>query len=258
MQPPPAATPAWRARPFGASAADIDVVFGGDRAGAVTAVLGACLSDADGRNAGTGEAWDWTLNQRLQALLAVRLAAGDTPLDVQAPCANCGEPMALALDLTRLAAPPVAPRFDWRQADGSAVQLRLPRGRDLQNWQAAGITDPAAMVSALIDDVAGEAPGPGYRAPEVWLAAIDDEFEAHDPLTALRLQTDCPACAQPNSIACDLEALLLAGFARVQARLLADVARLAAAFHWSEAQIVALPRWRREHYLRLLDAGGWA
>ena len=257
--PQPASAAAWRARPFGSTPADIDIAFGDrDRAATVTSLLTSCVSTADGCSVDQEEAWDWTLNQRLQALIAMRLASGDTTIDVQAACAQCGEAMELGLDLQAFAAAPVAPRFTWRRDDETAVELRLPSGRDLQRWLHDGIRSPATMVAALVDAVVGETVGAEQRVPESWLSALDDAFEAHDPLTALRLQTQCPACAHVNALACDLEALLLAGFARTQARLLDDVLRLASTFHWSEAEILALPRWRRKHYLRQLDAEAWA
>jgi hypothetical protein len=250
---------AWRARPFGSAVLDLDIVVdGADRAGMVTSLLAACLADADGRAIDADEAWQWTLNQRLQALLAMRLAAGDAAIELQATCMQCGEAMAIGLDLRAFAGEPATPRFTWHDDDAVAVELRLPSGRDLQRWQRDGVEAAETMAAALIDAVAGAPVGPNYRAPTSWLPALDDAFAAHDPLTALQLQATCPACAHDNAIACDLEALLLAGFARTHARLLDDVVRLASAFHWTEAEILALPRWRRAHYLRQLDAGAWA
>jgi len=40
--------------------------------------------------------------------------------------------------------------------------------------------------------------------------------------------------------------------------MLDEVLQLASAFHWSEAEILALPRWRRAHYLQQIAARGWA
>jgi hypothetical protein len=89
------------------------------------------------------------------------------------------------------------------------------------------------------------------------LPVLDDAFEAHDPLTALHLSASCPACAYVNTVGCDLEALLLDGFARAQAAMLDDVAALASVFHWSEAAILALPRWRRAVYLQRISEENW-
>ena len=255
----PGAAQGWCARPFGDAAADLDIAFdNADRAGTVTALLAACIADTDGRPLDADAAWGWTLNQRLQALIAMRLAAGDAAVEVHAACAQCGEAMALDLDLHAFAGMPVPPRFAWRRGDGTQLTLRLPTGRDLQRWMRDDVQSHAALAASLIEAAAEQPAGEATAASSAWLAALDDAFEVHDPLTALRLQAVCPACAHDNAIACDLEALLLAGFARAQASLLDEVLRLAIVLHWSEAEILALPRWRRAHYLRRLDAGGHA
>ena len=249
-----AARQAWSARAPGSAAADIEIAFDArDRAATVTSLLAACITDTQGRPVDPDEAWDWTLNQRLQALIAMRLASGHPALELQAACALCGEAMEIALDLHLLAADPVTPRFSWCSDDGLELELRLPSGRDVQGWKQSGVPSHEQLALALVEAVAGQPPDP--RTLAALLPGIDDALAAHDPLTGLQLQTSCPACAQDNSIACDLEALLLDGFARDQAGMLDEVVRLASALHWSEAEILALPRWRRAHYLRQLPTG---
>jgi hypothetical protein len=234
--------------------ADLDIDFADDdRAGTVTALLAACLADDDGCCLAEDTLWSWSLNQRLQGLLAIRLAAGEAAMELQTRCTHCGEAMELQLDLHSFAGAPVAPRFTWCVDDGAELTLRLPCGRDLQRWARADVHAPQALAAELIEADAGEP----TLLDALRLAALEDSFEAHDPLTALRLQAQCPACGQENAIACDLEALLLHDFARMQSRLLDAVVQLARTFHWHEAEIVALPPWRRAHYLRQLDAGDW-
>ncbi|SHN09056.1 hypothetical protein [Rhizobacter sp. OV335] len=253
-------TAGWQARAFGSGADDVAVVFDAAEPGsATTAVLAACLSDGDGRALQHEEAWDWTLNRRLHGLIAVRLAAGDASLELQAPCGACGEPMALPLDVASLGSEPAAPRFAWRDAQGVEFRLRLPCGRDLRQWRDRASLSPMALARTLVEAIDDRSVEEGVPWSADALPALDDAFEAHDPLTALRLQAGCPSCGQVNDVACDLEAALLAGFAGRQAVLLDEVARLAGAFHWSEAEILALPRWRRAQYLRRIDgAGSWA
>lgn len=250
---------AWRARPVGSAASDIDLVFDRlDRPGTVTALLAACLSDAEGQAVSLEEAWDWTLSQRLQALLAMRVASGEVKLELQSTCVQCGEAMEIGLDLRDFAAEPAAPRFNWRSDEGVTLALRLPRGRDLQCWMRADAPAPDALAASLVEAVVGVPEGTQPPALAALLPALDDAFEAHDPLTALRLHTACPACAHDNTLSCDLESMLLDGFARAQSRMLDDVLQLAQAFHWSEAEILALPQWRRTHYLnQIAQQGGW-
>jgi hypothetical protein len=154
------------------------------------------------------------------------------------------------------AAQPPSTHFDWKSADGSVFRLHLPLGRDMHSWhRREGMPARHELAVSLVEAIADVQPADHASMVQDWLAAIEDAFESHDPLTALHLRADCPACGHGNDIDCDLEALLLAGFARLQSRLLDEVARLATSFHWSEAEIAALPRWRREQYLRRLDGG---
>jgi hypothetical protein len=240
----------WRARALGHAAGDLDIAFDSDRASIVTALLAACVSDAQGRAVDAASVWDWTLSQRLQALIAVRRAGGTEQLDVQAPCAQCTEQMAITLALDDFATAPAAPRFTWRSPEGVLLSLRLPSGHDLRRWQHEGAPERQAMAASLVEAVDGVAADIGADELAAWLPALDDAFEAHDPLTALHLHAACPACAHDNDIACDLESLLVDGLARTQDGLLDEVAQLAAALHWSESAIMSLPAWRRARYLQ--------
>lgn len=241
----------FHARPYGQGVDDLDIAFAGGRAEAVTALLDRCLCDQRGQPYGADAIWDWTLGERLQALLAVRLAAGEPALAVQANCVYCGEAMEIALDLRAFARAAPLPSFRWRAATGDEIELHLPRGTDLRRWQREGLPAARELVASLATTA------PNAVEDEAALATIERAFEEHDPLSALHLQANCPACAHDNEIDCDLEALLLAGFARSQARLIDEVAQLAGTFHWSESQILALPPWRRAEYLRRLAAGAW-
>jgi len=251
----------WRARSLGSAAADIDIAIDlGNRAMTVTSLLAACMSDAQGHPLDIEQVWNWTLNQRLQALIAMRLAAGNPVLALQSSCTRCDEAMETALDLRMLVAEPVSPRFIWRDGEGMELMLRLPTGRDLEIWMKDGIPLHGQLLMSLIESAADR---PLELSTLMALEPkIDDALQAHDPLTALQLQTSCPACGHENAIACDLEVHLLEGFARDQAGTLDDVIQLAGAFRWSESEILALPRWRRTHYLRQLqrqqETGAWA
>lgn len=249
---------AWRARAVGSAAADLDLVFDrADRPGTVTGLLTACVSGADGQSVNRDQAWSWTVSQRLQALLAMRLASGEVRLELQSSCAQCGEAMEIGLDLRDFAGEPAAPRFTWRSDEGVELALRLPTGLDLQRWMNGDAVSQEVLAASLIEGVSAVPAGVLPPPVATLLPALDDAFEAHDPLTAMHLQASCPACAHDDVLACDLESMLIDGFARAQSRMLDDVLRLAQTLHWSEAEILALPGWRRAHYLRQIDQGSW-
>lgn len=243
---------AVRARAYGNHAGDLDVPFAAEPADqATTALLAACLHTD--RDAVAG----WSLARRLQALLAVRAADPDgAPLQAVVRCGHCGTRFELEIDPAACQREVDDTAFAWTAPDGRVLQLRLPSGTDLARWRAQGCTDPATLAGSLVCAVDDRAPAPGFALPSPWLGPLAAALAEHDPLGALQADAECPECAGPNATDIDLEALLLAGFARRQRRLLDEVATLARAFHWTEAQILALPAWRRAHYLARLDDDG--
>ena len=245
-----------RARPFGDSVASLDVDVGGaGQARAMTGVLSACLADDEGERLDQQTLARWTLAQRLQGLIAVRLAGGAGRVGVGVTCPACGGGMELDIELARFIALPGAAEVAWRSTDGEEVIVRLPRGEDQERWSTNATSDPFAIATSLVVTIDGAPPPSDFRVPPTWLPGLDDALEAHDPLTVLALGAECPDCAVAAEHEVDLGAVLLREIGVEQRALLDDVCRLAAALHWSEVDILALPRWRRVQYLARIDAG---
>jgi hypothetical protein len=244
------------ARAYGENAGDLDVPFESRPADeTTTALLAACLG------AGGDDVLRWSLARRLQALLVVREAGGSGgPLQAVVRCSHCSTHFELELDPAQCRADVDDGGFSWTAPDNSLLQLRLPSAADLALWRAQGCTDPAVMVSSLVRvvDVEADAPMPpaDFHLPVDWVGPISAVLAERDPLGALQVDAVCPDCGGINATDIDLESLLLAEFAQRQRRLLEDIAALARAFHWTEAQILALPAWRRAFYLARLGNDG--
>jgi hypothetical protein len=144
--------------------------------------------------------------------------------------------------------------------DGRTLKLRVPTGDDQRQWLSAfagaDAPDTRAIARALVAAVDDEPPGTIWR--DSWLPAVERALEEADPLTNLEVQTTCPECGASLAVALDLEAELLRLLALEQPRLLDEVHRLAAAYHWSEAEILSLPGARRREYLRRIEEAGLA
>jgi hypothetical protein len=190
--------------------------------------------------------------------MAVRLAAECGPAAISVACPGCGAAMELDIDVAEFVAAPAAGDVVWRSGDGQEVRVRLPCGRDQQRWIMDGTSDLATIAGMLVTSINGTPTPPSFLAPSEWLEGLGDTLEAHDPLTTLTLSAECPECVLTSEHDLDLESLLMREFADAQRLLLDQVCRLAAAFHWSESEIVALPPWRRARYLARLDAGSLA
>ncbi len=248
----------WQARAFGSQPADLDGRPGqGTAHDAVTMLLAACLRDDQGRPPGADMLATWPLARRLRSLVDVRLA--DDPaarLAVVARCAGCAAGFEIDLELALCQVDVDAAPLTWSSPDGRFLTVRLPTAADLLAWQVQGLHDSAQIAGALVETVDGVPPARGFVLPSDWADPLADALSQRDPLTAMSVVAACPECGQVNRTAIDLQGHLLEGFEARQRELLDEVAQLAAAFHWNEAQILALPAWRRTHYLARVDAMG--
>lgn len=237
-------------RAFGTAATDLDVAFGPRPADALaTEVLLRCV----GEDTGTLE--HWSLALRLQALLAVRCAdAPEASASATVACTGCGSRFEIELPLRHCLQPVDETPLLLTSPAGRQLGVRLPRATDLAHWRSSAAHDEAALAASLVLAVDGQAPPPGFVPTADEVEAIAEQLAERDPFTALQVQATCPDCGHANSADLNLELLLLHDFAAQQRRLLDDVATLARAFHWSEAQILELPAWRRAHYLARVDA----
>jgi hypothetical protein len=237
-----AALPAL-ARPFGARAADLEIDFAHpDRPALVTALLAACVPPHDGEHW-----WERSVGARHRALLAMLHALDAAPPAQMGTCGACGERLEFELPVGDLAAWAV----DETPVDIAGVQrplrVRRPNGRDLKAWQAHAPTPPSTtdVLRGLVID--GE-----LRDEDV--PRVAQALEQADPLVAFGVQVACPACGQDAEYEVDLEGLALTALAARQRALLHDVHRLASCYGWSEAQVLAVPPWRRAHYLAWIEA----
>ncbi len=247
----------YLARSFTSDIADLDINFALPRPELVTALLSSCLHYVDGGIVKTESAWDWTVSERLQGLLAIASASiGDSSTAI-ATCSNevcCGK-VELELGLASFATTSASEKIEWFSPAGEKFSCRLPTGQDQRDWyeQVRHTRDESWFIARLLE-VTTDAPLPN-ELPHEWIDSIGDSLAEADPLTALTLAVDCPFCAQALDVEVDLEWLLIDGLRLLQRRLIDQVHCLASHYHWNERDIVALPQWRREKYLSRLVEG---
>ena len=174
-------------------------------------------------------------------------AFGDR-VDLVVECGACGETLEADAELPRPDPGPMVARTGrW--------EVRLPTLAEL----GAVHGDPAAATRLRRWCVR---PVPGDGAPEAEpvlddaVDAVLDEAldDALDELAAAALPSGpvtCPQCGTRSDVVLDTAALLWDRLRRDTPRLLSDVAVLAGAFGWSDAEILALTDARRQAYLHL-------
>jgi hypothetical protein len=223
-----------------------------DAAAAVGGIArAAVLLHAAGAVGALDEALDLPVGDAAARSAELYAAAFGEVLDGLVGC-ECGELLELQVPLAALRAPLGGGTTTVEHA-GVALQVRAPTIRDL--LAAAGEPDSAAVLLArCVSDPAGGAIDPGGLTPGV-RERVDAAAEELAGAAAMTLQAACPACGAGVRAAADVADLLWERVRVAAAAVLAEVAELAAAFGWSEADVLALSPARRRSYLDLVRGG---
>jgi len=233
-------------RPFG-EVEDLDLEFtSADRPTLVTALLARCVG-------GGGDHW-WAqpVGTRIAALLHLYVFNnGSDRIELSARCvqAGCDETFGFELPLRALATQaPMPETLDVPLSGNRRVTLRRPIGRDLSRWRQARPATRAQAMRMMLDDLIVD----GQPEPNEESVIADAIIEC-DPIVALTVAAECPACGRSQDVAVDVEGLVLRYFGGRQRAMLRDVHRLATRYGWTEQQVLAVPPPRRAAYLALID-----
>jgi hypothetical protein len=149
---------------------------------------------------------------------------GDT-LECVATCPDCGERLEAELAVDEVLA----------RAPTAGGEMRLPTLDDLD---AAA---EARSVEAARQELARRC---GGGDPD----AMSEALEAADPHLAIALSLRCPGCGRALAAVVDVAAHVAAAVDRRARVLFDDVAELAAAYGWTEDDVLRLPPARRRAY----------
>jgi hypothetical protein len=188
------------------------------------------------------------------AALAVRLHAdafGDVA-DGVATCEACATVLDVTVPLTALAAPPEEAARVVGHGDRQ-LRVRAPTTRDL--LAVRDVIDPArALLGACVTQADGAPADPAALDDEL-LGLVDDAAEELAGIAATIVRVTCPECGASVAAPLDVGALLWERVERAAEEALLEVAELAAAYGWSEAQVLALTPTRRRAYVELARGG---
>ncbi|HWM92794.1 MAG TPA: hypothetical protein VN493_18665 [Thermoanaerobaculia bacterium] len=215
----------------------------------VTAVLSAALASlgGDAAHPEAVRALPVADRQYLMRQLAARLGMEETWF--AASCARCGTGFDFPVRHGELPFKPAEEGYPFAAVETSLgpVRFRVPNGADQE--VIAVIDDPEEARRALARRCAAE-PLPGDLSDED-LARVEQALEEVAPEVVIRAQVACPDCGRPSEVHLDPYVCLGA----VDGGLFHEIHALASAYHWSESEILALPRDRRRLYLSLVDQG---
>jgi hypothetical protein len=81
---------------------------------------------------------------------------------------------------------------------------------------------------------------------------IEGQMEAMAPHVELTMEGDCPECGREFAIPCDLEGFFLGELRTSSDLLYREAHYLAYHYHWSEREIMEMPREKRRRYIEIL------
>jgi hypothetical protein len=177
--------------------------------------------------ASDGDPADLPLAERDRRLLDIRAGSFGPVLPARATCPECGAELEMDLDTRDLVSA-------LPQGDG---ELRLLTSRDLA---AVAELDTQAAAEALRARLGGE---------EAEGEALDRQIEESAKAAELSTRIICVDCGAAWTEMLDVTAHLWADVEAAAHRLLAEVAALAAAYGWTEGEILSLSPARRAAYL---------
>ena len=129
--------------------------------------------------------------------------------------------------------------------------FHLPTSRDLA--RAARETDSRLGAIRLLESCRLEA-GEFPDWSEADLEEVGEKMALADPMAETRVMLHCPQCGNDWDETLDIAAFLWAEIEARAKRLLREIHTLAAAYGWTEREILSLGDTRRASYLEMVQA----
>ena len=198
-----------------------------------------------------------SIGQRDAGLLSLREQNFGPQLVCLANCTSCGERLELSFTVADLRVAPdvAAPTELSVTVDDYEVEFRLPDSlallavADSRNVIAAR----ALLLERCLKRVRkGDEPWAAGELPRSVLDAVVERMAQADPQADVQLALSCPLCGHEWQTAFDIVSFVWTEINGWAYRTLHDVHTLAAAYGWSEGEILRLSASRRQAYLEMI------
>jgi hypothetical protein len=213
----------------------------------VTAVLAAALGELGGGEAGPPAVRSLAVADRQYLMRQLGVVLGLEEDWLAASCARCGSSFDVPIRYSELPVKEAGEGYPFAEAVTSLgrLRLRVPTGADQE--VIARIDDPELARRRLAQRCLVESvPGP---LTDKDIDRIEAALEAVAPELATQAQVACVDCGRPHELYLDPYLCL----SRASEEIFLEIHALASAYHWSEKEILSLPRERRQLYIALLD-----
>jgi hypothetical protein len=175
---------------------------------------------------------------------------------LRCPGEDCNKPMDVTLSLAEMAPErrPVAARYFQLRLSSEPfrhIEFRLPTGADQE--ELAGIDDEKRAVSALLARCTDLDESALDALPETARREIETEMEKLAPHADVEVEATCPECGRLFSGQAAWPTYCLGDMMSQSAGLERDVHLLAWHYHWSESDVLSMPRAKRRRYIDLIE-----
>ena len=199
-----------------------------------------------------------SIGTRNAHLLTLREALAGAVLHAVVICPQCGEALEFDQEIGELLGGYQAPAEpEFTVSDGAlSARYRLLTSNDLAAAAAAGeqVSAREALVSgALLEATRDGKPLSGADAPPDLIRRVGEDMAERDPLADISIPLACAACEHVWPASIDIVPLVWTEVERQAQAILADVVRIASAYGWSEADILAMSAARRHYYLDAIE-----
>ncbi len=192
---------------------------------------------------------DWPLGRRNRTLFELHASCFGSRLKGWSSCPQCAEKIEFDVDNGLLM---TASELNCSRTSIMirGEHFRLPTSRDVA---AVLYADPDTAAIRLLEHCRiSDGSGGEWNEDDVHDAG--EILSAADPLAETKLALDCPSCGQQWNDVLDIGSFVWAEIESRARRLLWEVHTLAAAYGWSEGEILALSSPRRASYIRMVQA----
>jgi hypothetical protein len=185
-----------------------------------------------------------TIGQRDARLLALREMTFGSEIRAVTDCPHCGEKIELSFNSLDIRPPTrnEPPTELTVKSDGREMRFRLPTSADL-----LAANSPEELLGRCL--LSGR-----DHLTKDFLAAAGEKMSNADPMADIHLALSCPDCERNWEAPFDIVAFLWREISAAARRLLREVHTLAAAYGWTETEILALSPARRRVYLEMVTA----
>jgi hypothetical protein len=228
----------------------------------VTAILERCTRAVTGQEIDRSFFWNLTVGKRIECLLNL-ISSGDSPeisFQFRCPADACGQESEAELsiaEISELQASAYEQDYVSIEIEDRRARFRRPTGQDQLRWLKNQFSEEQAAIREMLQTLliqTSEVAVADNAISNRLIALVGQALEEYDPLVNFTLNLRCPYCGKESPCEIDLETFSLKRLRQAQLKLISSVHRLAAHYHWTEAEIFAVPYWRRAAYLKLIES----